>query len=254
MTQTDDVLVLLDRALGPAVLGVYLHGSAVLGRLRPRSDLDLLAVTARSADDDERGRLLDGLLAISGRGRVRPDDRPVELCVVVAADVLPWRFPPVADFEYGEWLRADYLAGSVPVRRACPDLAILVAQARTADRSVAGAPACELLPDVPQADIRAAALEGIPGLLADLEPDTANVVLTFARIWTTIETGRIRAKDAAAAWALERLPAEHRPVLERARDVYLGVAEDRWDDLAPRVRPHVDVILAAIATAERDGG
>jgi streptomycin 3"-adenylyltransferase len=184
---------------------------------------------------------------------VRPDDRPVELSLAVAGDLRPWRFPPVVDFEYGEWLRADYEAGMVPTRRASPDLAILVAQASAADRPVAGPPARDVLPVVPPADVRAAAVEGIPGLLEDLEPDTANVVLTFARIWTTLETGEIRAKDVAADWALARLPPDHRAVLERARDVYLGTAEDRWEDLAPRVRPHVDVVLAAIGAADRDG-
>lgn len=254
MSQTDDALALLDHVLGDALTGVYLHGSAVLGRLRPRSDLDLLAVTGRPLDDGERRELLDGLLAISGRGRVRPGDRPVELSVVVGADLRPWRFPPVVDFEYGEWLRDDYLAGVVPARRECPDLAILVAQARGADRALLGPPPGDVLPSVPLADIRTASLDGIASLLDDLEPDTANVVLTFARIWTTIATGRIRAKDAAADWALERLPPEHRPVLERARDVYLGTADDRWDDLAASVRPHVDAVLAEIAKAERGAG
>jgi streptomycin 3"-adenylyltransferase len=252
MTQTDDVLALLHSVLGGAVTGVYLHGSAVLGRLRPRSDLDLLAITARPATDPERRALLAGLLAISGRARVRPDDRPVELSVAVAGDLRPWRFPPVIDFEYGEWLRADYEAGIVPARRPSPDLAILVAQASAADRPVTGPPARDVLPDVPLADIRAAAGEGIPGLLADLVPDTANVLLTLARIWTTLETGEIRAKDAAADWAIARLPLDHRAVLERARDVYLGTAEDRWEDLAARVRPHVDVVLAQIRVADRD--
>jgi streptomycin 3"-adenylyltransferase len=254
MTQTDDVLALLHRVMGVSVLGVYLHGSVVLGRLRPRSDLDLLAVTARSLRADERRALLDGLLGISGWARVRPGDRPVELGVAVAADLVPWRHPPVVDFEYGEWLRGDYEAGVVPGRRPSPDLAILVAQAAAADRAVAGVPARDLLPVVPMADIRAAALDGIPALLDDLEPDTANVVLTFARIWTTIATGRIRAKDEAADWALPRLAPEHRPVLERARDVYIGTAEDRWEDLAARVRPHVDVVLASIATAAAEAG
>ncbi|MGK5694567.1 aminoglycoside adenylyltransferase domain-containing protein [Streptomyces sp. URMC 128] len=35
--------------------------------------------------------------------------------------------------------------------------------------------------------------------------------------------------------ALDRLPAEHRPALARARAVYLGEETERWDDLAPRL-------------------
>ena len=77
-------------------------------------------------------------------------------------------------------------------------------------------------------------LEGIDPLLADLDDDTRNVVLTLARIWTTLGTGEFRSKDAAADWALERLPEEHRAVLARARAIYLGDEPERWDDLRPR--------------------
>lgn len=57
------------------------------------------------------------------------------------------------------------------------------------------------------------------------------MVLALARIWLTLSSGEIAAKDVAADWLLERLPPEHRPLLETARDVYLGQARD---DLAQR--------------------
>ncbi|MFJ5999055.1 aminoglycoside adenylyltransferase domain-containing protein [Streptomyces sp. NPDC092370] len=58
-------------------------------------------------------------------------------------------------------------------------------------------------------------MAGIPGLLEDLDGDTRDVLLTFARIRTTLATGRIKPKDAADR-ALARLPPEHRPALEHA--------------------------------------
>jgi hypothetical protein len=90
-------------------------------------------------------------------------------------------------------------------------------------------------------------VEGIPGLLDDLDSDTTNVVLTLARVWTTLATGTIWSKDAAANWVLARLPEEHRPVLARARAVYLGEEGDHWADLQSRLRPHVDHALGEIA-------
>jgi streptomycin 3"-adenylyltransferase len=72
------------------------------------------------------------------------------------------------------------------------------------------------------------------------------VVLTLARIWTTLETGAIRSKDGAADWVLARLPAEHRPVLERARAIYLGEAPEGWDELRGQVRPHAEYIAGVI--------
>ena len=104
----------------------------------------------------------------------------------------------------------------------------------------------EVYDAVPREDVIRAILEGIPGLLEDLHSDTRNVVLTFARIWTTVATGVIRSKDAAADWVLERLPEEHRPVLARARANYLGEEAERWDDLLPRVRSHVDCVMHEI--------
>ena len=101
-----------------------------------------------------------------------------------------------------------------------------------------------MLDPVPAGDLRHAIVEGIPGLLADLETDTRNVLLTFARIWTTLETGEIRSKDRAADWVLPRLPAEHRPVLEHARAIYRDEAEPDWGPLRARVRPHADYVVA----------
>jgi hypothetical protein len=106
-----------------------------------------------------------------------------------------------------------------------------------------------LLDPVPPADVLRASLAGIPDLLHDLSGDTRNVVLTLARIWTTLATGEIESKDATADWALARLPPEHRPVLAHARQLYLTrrYTEETWsDELTTQVRPHIDVVLAEI--------
>ena len=117
---------------------------------------------------------------------------------------------------------------------------------RLGNRPLFGPPPMEFFDPVPAHDLNRAIVEGIPGLLADLESDTANVVLTFARIWTTLATGEIRSKDGAADWALARLPAALQPVLARARAVYLGDEVDRWDDLEGNVRAHLDRVVREI--------
>ncbi len=88
--------------------------------------------------------------------------------------------------------------------------------------------------------------DAVPQLLAGIEEDTRNAILTLARIWATLDTGEIKSKDAAAHWALARLPAEHKPPLARARSIYLGGEEERWDDLLSRIRPHADYVVEMI--------
>lgn len=249
MDQVSAVVRLAGDVLAAHTAGIYLHGSSVLGGLRPASDVDLLVVSRRSLDDRQRAALVAGLLPVSGSA---VGARPVELTVVVRSEVQPWRYPPTVDFQYGEWLRADYEAGHVPRPEPMPDLALLIAATLAGGRALVGPRPADVLDPVPHADVVRASVDGIPGLLADLDVDTRNVVLTLARVWYTVETGGIAPKDAAADWALERLAPEHRPVLAHARDLYLHrrYAEETWnDDLRAQVRPHVDAVLAAISRA-----
>ncbi len=228
-TGTGHLVELLHGVLGDSVLGVYAHGSATLGGLRPHSDVDVLAVVREPTTHGQRRALVEELLKVSGRGR-----RPVEMTVVVQDRVRPWRYPPTCDFLYGEWLREDFERGAVPDPGPNPDLAPVLTMVLLADAPLHGPRPAELLDPVPAADLRRAIAEGVPELMAELETDTRNVLLTLARVWSTLETGGIRSKDAAAAWAIERLPAAHRPVLVRARAVYLGDEDERWDDLDVR--------------------
>ncbi|NED92753.1 DUF4111 domain-containing protein [Streptomyces sp. SID11233] len=106
-------------------------------------------------------------------------------------------------------------------------------------------PAAVLAP-VPHSDLVRASIAGIPELLAELDEDARNVLLTLARMWTTLATGEIRPKDGAADWALARLSS---PVLEHARHLYLTChyQDEKWsDELKSQVRPCAEEILTRI--------
>lgn len=223
--QLDGAVALVREVLDDELVGLYLFGSAVLGGLKPTSDLDLLAVVRRPTADGERRGLVDGLLARS----LRP--RYLELTVVVQSDVRPWRYPPRMDLQYGDWLRADFERGLIPPPAPNPDLAALLTMTLLGGRPLVGPPAADVLAPVPHDDLLRAGLDELDGILADLDHDTRNMLLTLARIWCTAETGEIRSKDAAADWALPHLPPEHRPVLARARDGYRSGDYGSWDDV-----------------------
>ncbi|WP_416971427.1 aminoglycoside adenylyltransferase domain-containing protein [Streptomyces sp. 4F14] len=213
---------LLRRVVGEGdLLGVYLHGSAVLGGLRPHSDIDVLGVVRRSLSERQRRVIVDELLELSGQGGYRY----VELTVVVQGDVRPWRFPPLCDFLYGDWLRGEFESGVLPEPEASADLAPLLTMVLQGDAPLLGPPPGVLLDPVPHADLLRGITAGVPDLMAGLEHDTRNVLLTLARVWMTLDTGTVAAKDEAARWAEARLARERRAVLGRARAAYLG--EDR---------------------------
>jgi streptomycin 3"-adenylyltransferase len=244
--QVAAVLALLDRVVA-SPMGVYLHGSAVDGGLRPDSDLDVFGVIDRRLDLGQRRALVDGLLPLSALDTRPGHWRPIELTLVVRGEVVPWHYPPRFDFQYGEWLRREFLAGDLePWPAPNPDVAVLITMVLDRSETLVGPTGTELLAPVPRADLLRAMTDELPALLGDLETDTRNVLLTLARMWMTAETGEVRSKDVAAARAAERLPVEHRPLMLRARSGYLGEIEDRWDDAAA-VRSVADELQRRIA-------
>jgi predicted nucleotidyltransferase len=246
--QLDRVLVLARDVLGPDLVGAYLFGSAVLGGLQARSDLDLLIVSSRATTRGQKKRLVGGLLAVSGHKTSQGQWRHIELTIVVEADIRPWRYPPRFDFQYGDWLRDEFESGNIEPwpTTTNPDLASLITMVLLGNTPLLGPPPARIFDPVPHNDLIRAVVTDVDTLLDDLGWDTRNVILTLARIWSTVATGTVRSKDTAAGWAVVRLPQEHRAVLARARSIYLGHEEEHWDDLQSQVRPCADYVVGEI--------
>jgi len=215
--------------LGRSLHAVYLHGSAVTGGLRPRSDVDLLAVVDQPIPPQARKTLVTDLLDISGRYPSDPyGRRPLELIVFLQPELAELPYPAPGEFIYGEWLRHSCEAGNVPPPSGDPELTLVLAQARHEALALMGPAAKRLLPDIPRADIRRAIKDTLPALIGTLEGDERNVLLTLARMWYTLETDGFAPKDMAAGWVAARMPAEQRPLLTAAAEAYANGCDCDW--------------------------
>jgi predicted nucleotidyltransferase len=236
--QLPECIDLLKCTFGSDFLALYLYGSATLGGLHRYSDIDLLAVLGRPATPEEKVLITNALFNISGL-YLKDIKRPVELTIVIKSDVNPWRYPPRFDYQFGEWLREKFQSGEMEPWKPKDmlDLTILITHVLVASRTLYGPAPDQLLAPVPYRDFITASTQVIDGLLADLESDTRNILLTLARIWSTFVTDLIRSKPAAAAWATGRLPEEFQSVMQWARAIYLGESPEGWDDLLQKIEP-----------------
>ena len=240
--QLSHARAVLERSLAGTLEAIHVFGSAVDGGLKPSSDIDLMVTVSAPLPPAARHTLMRDLLSVSGRPGADESRRPLEVMVVVRDEVVPWRYPPLRELQFGEWLREELQAEIVEPATVDHDLAILLTKARQHSVSLVGPSAADLFDSVPKADFSQSLLDTVAqwNEESDWRGDERNVVLALARIWFSASTGEIAPKDIAAAWAIERLPDEHQPVLASAHAAYLGSAGDdlayRPDEVAAFVR------------------
>jgi hypothetical protein len=220
----------LARVLGPALVGVYLHGSAVLGGWEPtQSDVDLLVVSARPLDRREKqvigARLQHPSLSCPGAG--------LELSVVTAAVAAdpPWLPPWELHVTTGREVKVEDGTG----HPGDSDLVLYFAVCHRAGIAVAGPPPAEVFAEPPRDWL----LERSAGELRwAVEHGTsfAYRVLTSCRAWRLLDEDVLDSKVGAGEWA--------RPLLSDPGVVDAALAAQRGLAAMP-------VAAADLAAADR---
>lgn len=183
------------------LVGVYLHGSAVLGGYTPRaSDVDVLAVTAEPTDAAVQARLRDRLIAAARRW----PDTALELSVITAATAAELGDCP---FELHVVVNADETRAVLGAGGGGdPDLVLHAEVCRRHGLAVHGPPASEVFAPVPPARLIRAIHEEVQWGLA--HGHLSYAVLNACRALRFVDDGVLCSKLDGGEWVLTRHPDE----------------------------------------------
>jgi hypothetical protein len=171
--------------------------------------VDVLVVVAHTMTGEARSRLAGRVLEV-------PLPGPLELSVVTAEAARRGRLPMPYEVHVG--------GGRVVLDRGAgdPDLAAHVTATLARGHALVGPPAPEVFAPVPWTAFLESILgdfdEAMGSGLTAGDRATTHAVLNACRVLQTLASpeGTVVGKEEAAAWALERLPAEHRPLVAAA--------------------------------------
>jgi hypothetical protein len=236
-------------ALGAVLLGLYVHGSWIVGDFAPsRSDLDLLAVLTREPD----GSLLVGLDEMHSRveaahsawrGRVEVEYVALETIRRFSAGPSEADGPVIARISPGEPLHL--LAAS-------SHRLLTWASVRDTGRPLVGPPPEELLPAIDHDTARAAAMDHVRDWPTWVQEMTtpggqAYAVLTLCRALHLFTERRQVSKRKAAGYASAALP-QWAALIDWARDWwYAGGEDDEISRLAETTR-FINAVSSRILT------
>ena len=189
----------LTRVLGPALLGLYLHGSAAMGGWSAeRSDVDLLGVVARPLSRRAKREIAARL---NHPSLVCPAPAGLELSLVTAAVAAdPPRRPPFELHVNTGPSPQTHLGGPAA---ADPDLLIHFAVCRRAGVAVAGPDPVEVFAEPPRAWLLEQAAAELRWAVR--QGNFAYRVLNACRAWRYLEDDVLGSKVDGGRWARARL-------------------------------------------------
>jgi predicted nucleotidyltransferase len=196
--------------LGANLRGMYVYGSLAFECYNPeRSDVDVLVVTRRRMAPETR-RALSSLL------RRLQEVAQLEISFLSRADLEPWRYPTPFDYHFSGESEAHDRSGKY--------FAAEIVNARARAVVLAGPPAEEVFPDVPDEDFLDCVESDLVWALDHVRERPGYAVLNSCRVLAYRRERTIMSKADAGGWGLRFAPGEFRPLIAGALAFYGGEA------------------------------
>ena len=218
------------------LVGVYLHGSSVMGCFNfQKSDIDLIVVVKQPPSDDVKKAFLDMVVAQNALG----PEKGVEMSIVLQKVCKPFVYPTPYELHFSagylEWYQEDPDDYIDEMHGVDKDLAAHFTIIHHRGKCLWGAPIEEVFGEVPAKDYMDSILFDVEGAVEEITEYTTYLSLNLARVLAYKEEGLVLSKKEGAEWALDRLPNEYRPLLADALREYTENVDAVYDkNLAKR--------------------
>lgn len=203
------------------LLGIYLHGSAVMGCFNPlKSDLDLIIVIRETMTDEIKRTYMDQILALDSEAPAKG----IEMSVVTRDVCDPFVYPTPFDLHYSrmhsEWYRQDPEDYIQKMKGTDQDLAAHFTVIRGRGQCLYGLPVGEIFGEVPEQDYLDSIWNDICDAEEDITEDTMYLTLNLARVLAYLKEKQVFSKKEGGMWALQHLPREYHPAVTLAMQEY----------------------------------
>ena len=223
------------------LVGVYLHGSLVMGCFNPqKSDIDLIIVIDKPISDSVKRAYLDMVV----RFNALAPKKGIEMSIVLREVCKPFVYPTPFELHFSagylDWYGEDPDDYISEMNGTDKDLAAHFTIINKRGRCLYGAPIEDVFAAVPSDDYMDSIWFDIEGAVEEITEYPMYLTLNLARVLAYKKEGLVLSKKEGGTWALEHLPAEYHPLIADALREYSESAEIVYDDiLAKRYAEYV---------------
>ena len=217
----DDFVERSKEILRDNLVGVYLHGSLVMGCFNPqRSDIDLIIVVDEPLSDPVKRAYMDMAVGLNSCGPAKG----IEMSIVLRKVCKPFVYPTPFELHFSsghlEWYRAhpnDYIR---EMNGTDKDLAAHFTIIRNRGRCLYGLPIEKVFGILPKRDYFDSIWFDVEEAREDIKENPPYVILNLARVLAYCREEAVLSKKEGGEWALLNLPPEFHSLIQNALNEY----------------------------------
>lgn len=212
------------------LVGIYLHGSAVMGCFNPdKSDLDLIIVVNEAILDDVKREYMDMVVELNELG----PSKGIEMSIVKRDVCKPFVYPTPFELHFSvahlNWYKSnpeDYIQKMKGIDK---DLAAHFTIITNRGKCLYGEPIESVFARVPKEDYMDSIHDDIADAVDDISDNTMYLVLNLARVLAYKKSKLILSKKEGGEWGLENIPKEYSKLIEDALREYMETSTPVYD-------------------------
>ena len=203
------------------LVGIYLHGSAVMGCYNPdKSDLDLIVVVKESMTEAVKRSFMDMVVELNSKG----PSKGIEMSIVKKSVCKPFVYPTPFELHFSvahiDWYRNDPDNYISKMKGEDKDLAAHFTIITHRGKCLYGASIKDTFADVPTQDY----IDSIWNDIADAEEEITDnpmyLILNLARVLAYLNDGLVLSKKEGGEWALNNVPKRYHSLIQEAMNEY----------------------------------
>ena len=207
--------------LQDSLVGIYLHGSAVMGCFNPeKSDIDMIVVVDRPVPEPVKRAYLDMTVEMNASAPTKG----IEMSIVLKSVCDPFVYPTPYELHFSaghlSWYRTDPEDYVRRMNGTDWDLAAHFTVINRRGKCLCGAPIREVFAQVPRCDYMDSIVRDVSGARDEITQYPMYLTLNLARVLACKEENLILSKKEGGEWAIDHLPAEYRPLIRDALREY----------------------------------
>jgi len=255
----DEIINIFTTHLQDNLVGIYLHGSLVMGCFNPQSsDIDFLVICRTKLDIKTKKEIIKSILALYESKHI--NKKGIEFSVVLQRYLKKFIYPTPYELHFLHSWKVKYEKNLIDLTKEekDTDLAVHFGVVNELGATLYGQPILKVFPKTRSKYYIMSLIEDFEWSLGNVlkGPDSGKcavptyAVLNFCRVLAYIKTKKIISKCEGGKWGLKNMPKEYKPVILEAMKEYTKSNSSKKVD-AKLLKQYANYISEEITKAKK---